>query len=366
MNFSKVFAGQPGLGLTMGFDSSSIHPDKVNGGKTMTDSMDNVATNQGAEIVVSSNSSQKNLINTLADDFEYVLNFYKNSETRERPDFSIRTVPLKLRKVNEAAYNPQFVVIGHLCHHEPYLESLELSKQIFLYSFLKRAEQKADLKAFLRLIAYSQAKIQGCYADIYYRHCPLESEYYKESRDDAIFSKPGLIHDIQRDLILLENQLPFFVLSQVYDLAFAGNPNFPSFLHLTCQFFSFYYNQNISIQDILSPNSVHGEYRSKLEGAKHFTDLVRTFQLPHSFKTLGNDEEGLICWKWIQSEAKHLVELIRSALQLWSQKAREKEAEERAEEGEQGEYLYSAVLLREAGVKFKVSSSRCLLEIEFN
>ncbi|XVF18199.1 hypothetical protein REPUB_Repub11eG0001100 [Reevesia pubescens] len=326
--------------------------------------MDNVATDQEAEIAETPNPEHEYRIGILANRFEIVLNSY-NSEIREKSYSWIPTVPLKLRKVNDAAYNPQVVVIGHLCHHEPFLESLESSKQIFLCSFLKRAEQKADLKAFLRLIESSRARIQGCYAVIHYRLCPSVSdvwerednlstlmilmdatfiielflkEYYKECRDDAILCKPGLIRDIQRDLILLENQLPFFFLSQVYDLAFAGNPNFPSFLHLTCQFFSFYYNQNISIQDILSPNSLHGEYRSKLEGAKHFTDLLRTFQLPHSFKTLGNDEEGQFRWK---SEAKHL-------------------------EGEQGEYLYSAVLLREAGVKFKVSSRRCLLEIEFN
>ncbi|WRX29644.1 Protein of unknown function DUF247, partial [Theobroma cacao] len=192
--------------------------------------------------------------------------------------------------------------------------------------------------------------------------------FNKEGRaeSDFIFDEPGKIHTIRQDLFLAHNQLPFFILKALYELAFAGNPDHPSFLHLTCHFFGPYYNQNISIQDIISPSDCHDRYRAKLGGAKHFTDLLRILQLPCSFQTDCGKEKSLCCKlpqiKWIKTKVMYFLDLTSSSLLPSSKKP-----EQSLEAGKvQGEYLYSAVLLREAGVKFKVSTSRCLLDIEFN
>ncbi|XP_052490214.1 uncharacterized protein LOC105784937 [Gossypium raimondii] len=148
----------------------------------------------------------------------------------------------------------------------------------------------------------------------------------------------------------------------MYELAFAGNPDYHSFLHLTCHFFSHYYNQSIPIDGVLSPNNPHtSEYRSKLEDAKHFTDLIRTFQQPYPFQKhqhRGNNNED---------HQSHILR-VKKHLQLISSEKPEPEVilEEGKLQQQQGEYLYSAVLLREAGVKFKVSLSTCLFNIEFH
>ncbi|XP_017979599.1 PREDICTED: UPF0481 protein At3g47200 isoform X2 [Theobroma cacao] len=272
------------------------------------------------------------------------------------------TDPL-LREVNKEAYKPNFVIIGHLCPYREgeFLMEIEMQKRIYLASFLQKAEKTASLKDFCKLIKDSADRINGCYE---ITHCRCYSQYLgtieqasieghpgffiemilvdasfiielflraynKKWREegDFILDGPGKMHNIRRDLFLAENQLPFFILKELYEFAFGGNPDFPSFLHLTCHFFGPYYNQHTSIQ---APSVCHG--RAKLEDAKHFTDLLRTLQLPP-------------------------YSLLPSS----------KKPEESLEAGQgQGEYLYSAVLLREAGVKFKVTTNRCLLDIEFN
>ncbi|KAA3468399.1 UPF0481 protein [Gossypium australe] len=113
------------------------------------------------------------------------------------------------------------------------------------------------------------SKIRGCYDKLYYRiwddssnrprqykRSSAESDplllirtilvdagfilelllraYSKEWRveNDLIFAKSGTIHDLKRDLMLLERQLPFFLLGDMYELAFAGYPNYPTFFIL--------------------------------------------------------------------------------------------------------------------------------------
>ncbi|XP_040956021.1 uncharacterized protein [Gossypium hirsutum] len=123
------------------------------------------------------------------------------------------------------------------------------------------------------------------------------------AENDLIFAKSGTIHDLKRDLMLLENQLPFFLLKKMYKRALKCNPHYPSFLHLTCHFFSHYYNQSISIDEVLSPNNPRSsEYRSNLEDPKHFTDLIRTFSA-----TILHYSEAAAVWKMEHSERKYTL-----------------------------------------------------------
>ncbi|TYH07976.1 hypothetical protein ES288_A08G278300v1 [Gossypium darwinii] len=280
-----------------------------------------------------------------------------NNYQHVKPDYCIFRIPGKFSDEYLAPYRPRYTVIGPLVYYY-YLSGChqEEEKQRYL----------ASLNDFIELIEKYLPKIRGCYEKMYYRYwddsvgrarqdkragnqshsslligmilvdagfiLELLLRAYSEglrAENDLIFAKSGTIHDLKRDLMLLENQLPFFLLKKMYKRALKCNPHYPSFLHLTCHFFSHYYNQSISIDEVLSPNNPHSsEYRSNLEDPKHFTDLIRTFQQPYS--TIHKQQQ----WKVQQQQ--------------------------------QGAYLYSAVLLREAGVKFKVSLNTCLFDIEFD
>ncbi|KAE8654146.1 Detected protein of unknown function [Hibiscus syriacus] len=223
---------------------------------------------------------------------------------------------------------------------------MELQKRIYLASFLQRSGNSATLNEFCKLIKASAPEIISCYEETYYRKCDFKSHqiqqnippsddnlrwfiemvladaafiielflriYYKEGRSesetDFVFDSPGKIYDIRRDLFLAHNQLPLFVLKQIYELAFGQNPLGSG----PCP----------SVQ--------------------------------HSFDSPGSNKRSFSCkpeFKW-------------SSLFSSCQKTEENPDLESGRV--QSKYLYSATLLRAAGVKFRVSSSRCLLDIKFN
>ncbi|XP_061962621.1 UPF0481 protein At3g47200-like isoform X2 [Populus nigra] len=131
----------------------------------------------------------------------------------------------------------------------------------------------------------------------------------KRYQDDFIVGKPWLRAAIQRDLILLENQLPFFILKKLYKLAIEETKlNYPSFPDLSCNYFEKYGNNKTK------------PYETKHYKPLHFTDLVRHFL---SFKHPQLESPG----------------------------------------GKQVKNLYSATMLHQAGIKFKALPDECLLDI---
>ncbi|KAE8731481.1 Detected protein of unknown function [Hibiscus syriacus] len=272
------------------------------------------------------NTSVENL-DHLVKDIESTLEFVKSSKLPAAQHCIIRSVNPLLRRVNEAAYRPLFVLIGPLRCYTSLLEPMELQKRIYLASFLQRRRIGASLNEFCKPIKDSSPEIRSRYEEPYYRRCDFKAHqiqqnippsddnlrwfiemvladaafiielflriYHKEGRPesetDFVFDSPGKIYDIRRDLFLAHNQLPLFVLKQIYHRAFGNNPDHPSFIHLSCNFFYPYFNQNISIHDLFQQNQSHGDFIAKLDGAKHFTDLLRTLQLQHSFDSPGSN-----------------------------------------------------------------------------
>ncbi|KAK5813965.1 hypothetical protein PVK06_029416 [Gossypium arboreum] len=267
-----------------------------------------------------------------------------NNYQHVKPDYCIFRIPGKFSDEYLAPYRPRYTVIGPLVYYYYLSGHQEEEKQRYLASFLRRAKPNTSLNDFIELIEKYLPKIRGCYEKMYYRYwddsvgrarqdkragtlshsslligmilvdagfiLELLLRAYSEglrAENDLIFAKSGTIHDLKRDLMLLENQLPFFLLKKMYKRALKCNPHYPSFLHLTCHFFSHYYNQSISIDEVLSPNNPHSsEYRSNLEDPKHFTDLIRTFQQPYS--TIHKQQQ---CGKWnILRGNTHFMNLI--------------------------------------------------------
>ncbi|XP_065638334.1 UPF0481 protein At3g47200-like [Quercus suber] len=128
----------------------------------------------------------------------------------------------------------------------------------------------------------------------------------KESDDFLIMDQMDFIIF---DLVLLEIQLPFFVLEKPFNLFYPNCSNSFSLIDLTFKFF-----EQFNVRKILPKNV-------KIE---HFTDLIRIYQLPQ-----------------LQSLPER--QPVSTMVTL----------------------LYSTTQLHEAGVKFKVKSSKCLLDIAF-
>ncbi|GAB2211493.1 hypothetical protein Droror1_Dr00024808 [Drosera rotundifolia] len=82
---------------------------------------------------------------------------------------------------------------------------------------------------------------------------------------DGIFWRPGLIPQVVRDMKLLENQLPFFILEDLYNFMMQPKSLSESFRAMTFAFFDV--KPRVSIPDI-----------------KHFVDLFRTCSMPQTLR----------------------------------------------------------------------------------
>ena len=119
-----------------------------------------------------------------------------------------------------------------------------------------------------------------------------------------------LLEWLRDDMLLLENQLPFFIIEELYNFAFASRSNYLSFTRLTFEYFVYYNSKKMSPDD---PNFE----------TKHLLDLLRTFFLPQSQRLPQRK-----CGKNVM-------------------------------------HLYSVSQLHKAGVKFKLSSSKCIFDLKF-
>nr|XP_023904115.1 UPF0481 protein At3g47200-like isoform X1 [Quercus suber] len=210
----------------------------------------------------------------------------------------IHKVPANIRKWNEGAYTPSNVSIG------PYHCNSNIRREYF---------SKLNI-----LISECAGRKLGVMDEFDIRH------YYRETIDDPnyvtdkLFVRDAylvieiflrLIDDARRiDLLLLENQLPFFFIEELFRREYANTSS--SLIELTFDFFKEFNVLNIKPTDL------------KIE-IEHFTDLLRTFYLPPS---------------------RQLPKRGRKSIKL----------------------LYTATQLQEAGVKIEVSSSKCILDFKFD
>ncbi|KAL5122867.1 UPF0481 protein [Glycine soja] len=230
-------------------------------------------------------------------------------EITELNEKCIYRVPEKFRRVNPKAYTPRVVSIGPF-HNPRYsnggdnLKLMEERKLKYLEKFLNRNKHLSMKGLFLRLIE-KEKQIRGYYAEpvsyssddfltmILVDACFIIEHFLRyytgltlTERDTL--SEPCLLSDIYHDMILLENQLPFFVLEDIFNSAHPGMiVEFPykdvkginddyagpisdveslSFIAITFHYFRKYNHY------IIEPAHIDRPY--------HFIDLLRIFWLP--------------------------------------------------------------------------------------
>ncbi|KAG6645292.1 hypothetical protein CIPAW_08G112300 [Carya illinoinensis] len=261
---------------------------------------------------------------------ELVINIKKNLGDLEPPlstDCCIYRVPDYLRKLNEESFTPLVVSIGPFHHSKEGLKIMEKFKMRCLERFLQHSN--CNVEDLLDTIKSLEGNVRRCYAEtihlssddfvklILLDACFVIEYFISEwgmlwSPEDTVLLKPWLTDTIKRDLRLLENQLPFFVMDRLFNINASELDllNVPSsFTRLSIGFFSKYNIQGSTPRDDLE--------------IKHFVDMVRTLLLPSSKAELVRDEVGIVG------------------------------------------HLYSASQLNDAGVEFKVSYSKSLVDLQF-
>ncbi|KAF5458885.1 hypothetical protein F2P56_022880 [Juglans regia] len=250
-----------------------------------------------------------------------------------RPLFSpkccIYKVPDHFRKLNEDAYTPRIISIGPFHHGNTKLQTMGKYKVRYLMNFMERTN--TELENLVSIIREREESVRASYAEgtevissnDFVKMILLDAtfiiEYFLKNRfpkqwtaEDEIVIKPWLTARMQLDFLLLENQLPFFIIEKLYDFVLAINTIYPSFIEVTFSYFSFFNTQD------------HRSSGSEFPKIKHFVDLLRTFYLPPPGRDLS-----------------------------------ERKDESKVEE------IYCASKLAEAGLTFKKSTSKCHLDLKY-
>jgi hypothetical protein len=228
-------------------------------------------------------------------------------------------------------YSPQQISIGPIHYGNRNLHFMERKKSEYYKQFWKdrvskEREREGAEDEFWDALEKDENKIRQCYEAGFHRNKSSERFLdlilydavfilelflkYREGREkytkDSILKEGWLRLAIRRDLILLENQLPFFILEKLYELLPENvKGENTEFVTLACSYFKLHLPSNFS---------------PAAKMPLHFTDLVRSLL---SFTRNGKS-----------------VELIKS--------------------------FHSATKLRQAGVKFKVPREHnCLLDVDF-
>ncbi|XP_059461757.1 UPF0481 protein At3g47200-like [Corylus avellana] len=150
------------------------------------------------------------------------------------PACSIYRVPDRLRHLKQKAYAPKVVSIGPLRHGgSEALKAMEEHKMRYLRDFVGRTGQ--TLKFFIDVVREKEAKLRECYAETinftsekFLKIILVDAAFILEvllkssspkllEENDRIFDKPWLIQDVWADMLLLENQLPFFILEHLFN-----------------------------------------------------------------------------------------------------------------------------------------------------
>ncbi|KAK6161724.1 hypothetical protein DH2020_005105 [Rehmannia glutinosa] len=247
---------------------------------------------------------------------------------------TIYKVHSHLRNINIRAYEPEVISIGPYHFDKDNLKMMEDHKLRYLHLLLQHKND--NIEKYVSTIGTLEQEARKCYAEPFslnatefiemlvldgcfvvelVRKCNM---IYLREKNDPIFHMDWIINSLQRDLMLFENQIPFFVLCKLFDLIEVPNQH-SRLKYLLLSFF-----------DILYPGKVYREN-----------------------STNGSSSH----------EIKHLLDLIHSSCRPsidWLDSGQEKN-----DKRKKWRFINSATGLREANVKFERNEGVNLFDVRF-
>ncbi|KAM5583573.1 hypothetical protein ABKV19_003456 [Rosa sericea] len=254
-------------------------------------------------------------------------------------------VPEVVRRQNKEAYEPDIVSIGpfHRGGKSAGFQFMENMKQWYLQGLLLRTN--TSLGSLIKSIMKYDKQARDCYAEQFHHlnqidfvemlivdGCFLIELFQKvysidlQDKNDPIFNVDSMLECLYHDLMLLENQLPWFVLECLYNLTHSSTqrkPN-PSLTDLVCNFFR---------QSMLNDN-IFNHNRNFSRQILHIIDMLRMFMVVPSKDSLDKYEHQ----EEDYYESKDKIELLQG--------------------------IPSATDLSKAGIKFTCEWD-CIMNIQF-
>ncbi|KAJ4979778.1 hypothetical protein NE237_010558 [Protea cynaroides] len=252
-----------------------------------------------------------------------------------RSSCSIFRVPQRFVEINGRIYEPHVVSIGPYHRGKPHLRMVEEHKWRFLGSLLSRTQiEGLTLEDYVRNAkqfeqrareSYSETismnsdeftemmVLDGCFIIEIFR---IAGNLVQSDPQDPILTLSWLFPSLLRDLLRLENQIPFFILQSLFDLSKMsseenrGEPS-PSLSMLALEFFN------------------HATMERPPEIIQRYRD----------------------------HEPKHLLDLLRSTFTI--------SAQQEPQKAKPTQVIESVTKLRRAGITFKRRNAESFLDVNF-
>ncbi|KAG6667796.1 UPF0481 protein At3g47200-like [Carya illinoinensis] len=323
--------------------------------------------------------------------------------TPSGPECCIFKLHPHLRDVNDKAYEPLLLAIGPYNHGKDGLKRMEEHKLQYLRQMTQRRKENS-VDRYIKALRQLEGKARKCYAEsisqtsdefvkmmlldgcfiieLFRKVKKLKEIRTQRDEHDPIFQLNWMRDGILRDLLLFENQLPFFVLTKLFEMTGSGEGKSELF-QLAFDFLSvptliqgtIKVPGNDSIDettaDPVPPKDATTSSREEMVDKykmavqrlhngelKHLLDLIHT---GISFSVFDMDKNHAIVRQEAGGKFKKLSETVKHLSGYFkNRKVSEKE------EIEDWTLMHSAIELHEAGVKFHKAEEGNIFGIKFN
>ncbi|KAF5821898.1 hypothetical protein HanXRQr2_Chr01g0020191 [Helianthus annuus] len=182
--------------------------------------------------------------------------------------------PRTLRDMSPSSFNPQVVSIGPLHREDENVQAFEVRKTSYLIGLMRRANspQEEILKLCVEKVYASMEQIKACYvwkkaysdaeiADMMIMDACFILEFLFRYSNDQIAFEEGIsqLSVILIDLILLENQIPFFILDEIFQctvLEFSPNASLLILIYPVLAYLNIF-TEGINMDNISVNNTHH-------------------------------------------------------------------------------------------------------------
>ena len=283
--------------------------------------------------------------NTTVIDVESLVSSMENKNLLSlSPDHCIFRTPSILLKHRKEAYLPNCFSFGPFHHDQPNLKVTEKIKLKYLQGLLYRSDNpKEGYRELLDSIKEVEGKARDCYAGNIDQNVAVTGNFVEmlvvdgcfiielfrkdggvvpKEGDDPIFSMSCMLQFLHHDLILLENQIPWFALEILFNKT-KGPSETKSLIELALHFLS----------------NVFSSHRRPLD------------YIPNLFK---------------DQKVKHILDLLRLSLVLPSEEVKIYEGNRPSnQQNFEWQPIPSATRLKEAGVKFVRVNVDSIFDMKF-
>ncbi|XP_057249044.1 UPF0481 protein At3g47200 [Beta vulgaris subsp. vulgaris] len=208
----------------------------------------------------------------------------------------IYKVPEHIRKEKEECYRPSIISIGPIYYGDPSLQAMQELKLMHLKCFLQQGNNAYNVEHYINVIHGWEEEARSYYAE---KISLSSNEFIEMILVDATFliylfmlssshvflekqpveGNVQMLLYLEKDLCLEENQVPFFILKGLYDLAFGKIYPFTSFIDVTSVFISYG-----CFRGRMTPNTTICDNILGASKINHIVDLLRIAGLPSNLR----------------------------------------------------------------------------------